>query len=832
MKKKGRKSFVPRLLALLVAAVMAAACLLPAMVSAEEGEPAAAEAPAGGENAGAQIELEITITGEKKTVEYTGAQQSVSGFKAECTEGDKAQFHEDKVKLKDEFSASASGTEPGEYAMGLKPEWFTYDDPNVKAKFKIKDGGLTISEPAAAPAEEKSSDEPSGANEEEQDSYQDNNDTQGNDNAEGTDGNQGSDGYSEYPDAYTGEGSPEENDDENSDGEQLPPVISDPTDPSLAGEGEKTKITITVSGSGETKAYTGAELEGGTITTSSDSMEFNRENVVSNFEPAKGTDAGTYTAALDASMFSYNDENVEAEFVIDENAPNVSLTIAPAEITIAISGEKGNKPYTGSEQTLTGFTAECSDTALFDAAKISDDGAASVSGTNAGTYPMGLADKLSSFTYDDPNVNATFNLKEDGELVIDKVKMTIDITGAKDETKVYNKKEQNLTGFTAESKDEGFDSSKVSDNGAASVSGTAANTYPMGLADKLSSFTYDDPNVDATFQLKEDGEMIISKAKLEIKVDGAEESKVYNGETQTLNSYTAVCESDPDKIFVAAEVKDNGKAVASGKDAGKYETAITADMFSYNDENVEATFVPGKKIVLTITKAPLTIQTASASKQYDGQPLTKKDGVTFNGLKGSDKVSVNVTGSQTQPGSSKNTFTYSFTSGKESNYTVTKAEGTLSVHAYTFDNSWTNSSRTWSKRSNANLDILVHRNPDDENITSYFRGIQVDGAAIANTNYSVYKANGGGMTVRLNQAYLARLADGTHTLTIVFNDGSAQTQFIISSTVTGTVSANGTIVRPGSVQTGDTSRNLLWIGLLTGAAAVCGLLVYIRRKKA
>lgn len=742
MKKKGRKSFVPRLLALLVAAVMAAACLLPAMVSAEEGEPAATEAPAGGENAGVQTELEITITGEKKTVEYTGAQQSVSGFKAECTEGDKAQFHEDKVKLKDEFSASASGTEPGEYAMGLKPEWFTYDDPNVKAKFKIKDGALTISEPTAAPAEEDSSDEPSGANGEEQDAYQENNDTQGNDNTQGTDGNQGGDGYSEYPDANTGEETPEGNDGGDSGEEQLPPVISGPTDPSMAGEGEKTKITITVSGSGETKKYTGSEQEGGTINTSSDSSEFSREKVKSNFVPAKGTEVGTYTSDLAASMFSYEDESVEAEFIIDENASTVSLTIEKADITI-------------------------------------------------------------------------------------------DIIGAKDEKKVYNKKEQTLTGFTAESKDEGFDISKVSDNGAASVSGTAANTYPMGLADKLSSFTYDDPNVDASFNLKEDGEMIISKAKLEIKVDGAEESKVYNGETQTLNSYTAVCSSDPDKIFVAAEVKDNGKAVASGKDAGEHKSGtLTADMFSYNDENVEATFVAGKEIVLTITKAPLTIQTASASKQYDGQPLIKKDGVTINGLKGSDKVSVNVDGTLTDPGEKPNTFKYSFTSGSESNYNVTKKEGTLKVYAYSFDNSWTNSSRTWSKRSNANLDILVHRNPDDANITSYFRGIQVDGAAIANTNYSVYKANGGGMTVRLNQAYLARLADGTHTLTVVFNDGSAQTQFIVSSNVTGTVSANGTIVRPGSVQTGDTSRNMLWFGLLAGAAMVCGLLIYIRKKNA
>ena len=56
-----------------------------------------------------------------------------------------------------------------------------------------------------------------------------------------------------------------------------------------------------------------------------------------------------------------------------------------------------------------------------------------------------------------------------------------------------------------------------------------------------------------------------------------------------------------------------------------------------------------------ITKAPLTIETPSASKVYDGTPLTTgEDSATVTGVQGDDQIDVTVTGSLTEAGQTPN----------------------------------------------------------------------------------------------------------------------------------------------------------------------------------
>ena len=93
-----------------------------------------------------------------------------------------------------------------------------------------------------------------------------------------------------------------------------------------------------------------------------------------------------------------------------------------------------------------------------------------------------------------------------------------------------------------------------------------------------------------------------------------------------------------------------------------------------NDANEDVTnklnisYVNG---TIKINPASLTVETASASKVYDGTALTKTDGYTFTGLVNGETATLNCTGSQTTVGSSANTYTISWGSAKSSNYTVT-----------------------------------------------------------------------------------------------------------------------------------------------------------------
>lgn len=85
------------------------------------------------------------------------------------------------------------------------------------------------------------------------------------------------------------------------------------------------------------------------------------------------------------------------------------------------------------------------------------------------------------------------------------------------------------------------------------------------------------------------------------------------------------------------------------------------------------------KATYTITKRDVTLTSASAEKEYNGEPLTNNT-VTAEGFVNGEGATYNVTGTQTEVGSSKNEFTYTLNSNtKPGNYNITTQCGTLTV---------------------------------------------------------------------------------------------------------------------------------------------------------
>ena len=82
---------------------------------------------------------------------------------------------------------------------------------------------------------------------------------------------------------------------------------------------------------------------------------------------------------------------------------------------------------------------------------------------------------------------------------------------------------------------------------------------------------------------------------------------------------------------------------------------------------------------LTIEPAPLTVTTGSATKPYDGTPLTNGE-ATLTGLVNGETVTVEATGSQTEVGESSNTYKITWPSDQiAANYTIVEELGTLKV---------------------------------------------------------------------------------------------------------------------------------------------------------
>ena len=169
-------------------------------------------------------------------------------------------------------------------------------------------------------------------------------------------------------------------------------------------------------------------------------------------------------------------------------------------------------------------------------------------------------------------------------------------------------------------------------------------------------------------------------AKRPLELVGNSGTKAYTGKEQSVAGFS-VAGTYP---LVEGQVAV-ADARAEGTDAGSHAGTISAagnvvvrDAAGIDvTSNYSVTTKPGK---LTINPVPLRVVSGSASKPYDGTPLTK-DEATVTGLVDGQTIRVTVTGSQTKVGSSQNAYTVQFAGeGRVATQAVdaltTQAEGT------------------------------------------------------------------------------------------------------------------------------------------------------------
>lgn len=162
----------------------------------------------------------------------------------------------------------------------------------------------------------------------------------------------------------------------------------------------------------------------------------------------------------------------------------------------------------------------------------------------------------------------------------------------------------------------------------------------------------------------------------------------YDGTLKTVDGFKAIVAADND-ADIYESLKEVLAAHGQGTDAGRYDV-----YFTKGGEIIPATDLVGRVLndrywvtkaeqgKLTISPRSLTITSGSDSKYYDGTPLTNdKITVTGDGFVTGEGATYKVTGSQTEVGSSKNTFDVIFKDNtKATNYVVEKKLGDLTVN--------------------------------------------------------------------------------------------------------------------------------------------------------
>lgn len=388
-----------------------------------------------------------------------------------------------------------------------------------------------------------------------------------------------------------------------------------------------------------------------------------------------GTDAGTYSNAITgtAKVTDAAGNDVTSQFSVTTKSG--SLVINKAKATIA--PKDATKAYDGTDLKASEFVTE---------GFVKDQGVKSATFTgsqlNVGTSKSGIGGYVLA---DGTNANNYDITKGTGNLEVTPVsdEVTVTITGNAATLK-YDGTEQSVTGYAVACSNGLYTANDFDFTGAAVAKGTNVGTYKMGLeADQFSNTSANFSNV--TFVV-EDGWLKIEGGQIDA-----------NAVTWTTQDVQKVYDGNPLSAFAARATDKHGNEL-------NVEYSIDGETWTFDPAEISLTHFGSQKVLLRatgsnyaavqyamnsenieITKRPVTLTSAGASKAYDGKPLTNSAvtptplGVGVGFLDG-EGVTCNVTGSQTNVGESDNEFTYTFNEGTSgSDYLVTFKFGKLIV---------------------------------------------------------------------------------------------------------------------------------------------------------
>lgn len=388
------------------------------------------------------------------------------------------------------------------------------------------------------------------------------------------------------------------------------------------------------------------------------------------------------------------------------NGNNYSIITEPG--TLTVKHRSNDKKYaitlTGKSDTVSSYDGKEHMVSGVEQDKWTFDGVeytvsnyhANVSGVDAGTYGNIVTSGEDGYKVTDPNgndVTEEFSISAaPGTLTIKPAEVTVTAGSA---TRAYNGSALTAAEAEHEFTAEGF----VGEDGIASVTveGSITNVGETESNVVQGSVVLKDGTKASNYSITyKPGKFEVTPVADEVVVTIAEKSdaKEYNGSEQSVEGYEL--RSISNSNYAATDIEFVGSAddqVAKGTDAGTYEMNLKPEDFknnSANFTNVKFQIVDGS---LAITKRTVMLTSATpAEKTYDGNPLEDRTvSITSGSLATGDKFVADVTGSQTNAGSSANAFTYKLVNaageelakdaeGAYRNYDITKVEGVLKVN--------------------------------------------------------------------------------------------------------------------------------------------------------
>ncbi|MCR5272619.1 MAG: InlB B-repeat-containing protein [Lachnospiraceae bacterium] len=426
-------------------------------------------------------------------------------------------------------------------------------------------------------------------------------------------------------------------------------------------------IVVEIEGNHDSKVYdkTAITVSGYTVKSISNSIytedDFALKEDVT--DSASGTHVGTYGMGLAADSF----ENTNANF------KNVSFVVTDgyAEITerpITVTSATDSKAYdktalTNDEVTVTSGSFADGESFVYDVT-----GSQTEVGNSANTFTYTAGADTDLADYSVTKIEGTLTVSEKDGVVV-----TITENSG---TFTYNGEAQSVSGYTVSTSDDSYSTSDFTFNGNDVVEGTVAGTYEMQLV--ASDFENTNANFKDVQFVIVDGSLVINPIEAKITIKAGTGTKVYDGNALSADySYTdgVLLDGDALTATVSGEITNVGEATSK----------VTGYTIKRGDVDVTNCYTVGKEDgTLTVTVRPVKVTSEGKTKEYDGTALTES-GYSIEstsegrGLVSGETITVTTNGSQTDVGTSKNTFDVEAGTADLANYDIEKVEGTLEV---------------------------------------------------------------------------------------------------------------------------------------------------------
>ena len=361
-------------------------------------------------------------------------------------------------------------------------------------------------------------------------------------------------------------------------------------------------------------------------------------------------------------------------YAIEQVEGELAITPVTTKVKVEIIGNHVSEKYDGTPKVAEGYVIniveDTSGVYQKDDIEVIGNDSAFAERTDAGTTFMGL--KADAFANGNPNFTNITIVVTDGYVEVIPRSVTLTSESA---AKIYDGTPLIRPDVTIGG--DGFVNGEVSD---VKAIGSALNVSDKDVRNEI-TFTqktgYKAENYDIKY---EPGTLRITQIVDEVTITITEHSASlkYNGAEQSVTGYDTAIDNT---LYKETDFTFSGDATAKGTDFGSYPMNLKAEDFTNKNKNfanVVFEIVDGQ---LEITKRDVELISGSDEKVYDGTPLTKNHiliaGDQFVPGEGAD---YDVTGSQTNAGSSDNEFTYRLNSStKAINYNIKTTPGTLKV---------------------------------------------------------------------------------------------------------------------------------------------------------